>query len=623
MEQQNTRSTLIGMLLIFLIIWGWQYFSMPSQAQLAEQKRLQDSTTQAQMRQDSLAKLAQNANPTPTNTPSVQAVQAVDSLGFGVLAAAALGQAQEVSLENDVFKITFSTKGGRIKQVLLKKYQKISEDAQHKETAEPLRLLEDDKNRFEYLIPTNTPKGQISTDELYFVPTLTGNSVTLRAQGANGTWLEQKYVISGDYNINYTFAYEGLGNLIKPDNRVLTLNWVNYLDKIEKNHQYERNFSSLYYKVAEKNPDYCSCTSSDTKDLSDKPIKWVSGANQFFNSALIAKESFKSAKLSTEHFDESKEDLKKLTAELKLAAESSNAVHQFQLYVGPNDFEMLRAYKVDLENVISYGNSILGTINRWVVRPIFDFLYNIVGNAGIAILLLTLLVKLLLYPISYKMLRSTAKQQALKPEIDKLKAKTKDPQAVQVETMKLYQEFGVNPFGACLPTLLQMPIWMALFRFFPATLTFRQKSFLWATDLTGIEVFVRLPFHIPFFGDHISLFAILWGISLIFFSWYSMKDMDMSNQPPAMKWMQYLMPVMFMVWFNSYAAGLSLYMMFSNFLNIGQTIGTKQFVINYDKIRQELEDYKKKPKKKSAWRERLDEAMKQQQQIQQEKNKKK
>lgn len=619
-QQQNTRSTIIGMLLIFLIIWGWQYFSMPSQGELAEQKRVQDSIAQVQRQQDSLSKLAQTQTNNPATPPSVKGI---DSVGFGVLAAASQGQTQEVTLENEVFKITFSSKGGRIKDVLLKKFNKTSEDAAHKETVEPLHLLEDNKNRFEYLIPTNTSKGQLSTDDLYFMPSVTGNSVTFRAQGANGTWLEQKYVISGDYNINYTFSYEGLSNIIKADNRILTLNWVNYLDKIEKNHQYERNFSSIYYKVADKNPDYCSCTSSDSKELGEKPIKWVSGANQFFNSALIAKDYFKSAKLSTEHYDESREDLKKLTAELRLPAESSNAVHQFQIYVGPNDFDMLRAYKLDLENVISYGNSILGTINRWIVRPIFNFLYSVVGNAGIAILLLTLLVKLLLYPISYKMLRSTAKQQALKPEIDKLKARLKDPQAVQVETMKLYQEFGVNPFGACLPTFLQMPIWMALFRFFPATLTFRQKSFLWADDLTGFEVFLRLPFNIPFFGDHISLFAILWGVSLIFFSWYSMKDMDMSSQPPAMKWMQYLMPIMFMVWFNSYAAGLSLYMMFSNFLNIGQTIGTKQFVINYDKIRQELEDYRKKPKKKSAWRERLDEAMKQQQQVQQEKNKKK
>ena len=220
------------------------------------------------------------------------------------------------------------------------------------------------------------------------------------------------------------------------------------------------------------------------------------------------------------------------------------------------------------------------------------------------------------------MLRSQAKTTALKPEIEKLKVKFKDdPKRVQVEQMKNYQEFGVNPLGGCLPTLLQMPIWMALFQFFPASIDFRQQGFLWATDLTGFEEFIKLPFHIPLYGAHISLFALLWGASLVVFTWYSMKDTDMTGQPAMMKQLQYFTPVIFTVMFNSYAAGLSLYMLFSNILNIGQTVVTKNYVIDHEKILEELHIYKKNPKKPSAFRQKLNDAMQQQQAIKEEQDK--
>jgi YidC/Oxa1 family membrane protein insertase len=231
-------------------------------------------------------------------------------------------------------------------------------------------------------------------------------------------------------------------------------------------------------------------------------------------------------------------------------------------------------------------------------------------------LLLTLLVKLSLYPLSYKMLYSQAKMTALKPKLDKLKEKMGgDQQKVQVETMKMYQEFGVNPFGGCMPTLLQMPIWMALFRFFPATIDFRQQSFLWANDLTSYEIFAKLPFNIPGFGAHISLFAFLWAISLLAFTWYTSKDVDYSAQP-ALKYVQYITPVIFMFMFNSYAAGLSLYMLFSNVLNIAQTVITKNYVINNTKVLAELEANRANPKPKGALRTRMEEAIKQQQAMQ-------
>ncbi len=612
------------MTLIFLLFGAWYYLTAPSAAQVAAARRTTDSVAMAKRNLDSLAKLPDTlARKTAVQIPdSVRNMQLVGT--FGVFAAAAQGEEKMMTLENEDFVVTFSNKGGSIKQVRLKKFTKIKEDSTGKiETKEPLLLLEDKKNQFEYLLPVTSGSGLISTADLFFTAQMTGNTAIFRATAANGAFLEQKYVINGKgYGIDYDLRYEGFGNVLKTDAKTITLNWVNYLDKIERNAQYERNYTSLYYKQEEKSASYCSCTANDTKDIKEKSIKWVSGANQFFNSALIAKTGFKSATVSTEMSDPADADLKKLTARLSIPVETSNGTFAMQMYVGPNSFDILRSYKVGLEDVISYGNSLFGTINRWIIRPIFEFLHSFIGSVGICILLLTFLVKFTLYPLSLGMIRSQAKTAALKPEVDKLRERIKDPQQVQVETMKLYQEFGVNPLGGCLPTLLQMPIWMALFRFFPATIDFRQQSFLWAHDLTAPEVFAHLPFAIPFYGSHVSLFALLWSVSLLFFTWYNNKTMniDYSSQP-AMKYVQYITPVMFMFFFNSYAAGLSLYMLFSNVLNILQTIVTKNFVINHEKIRETLMKNKSKPKKKSGFRATLEKAVAQQQALKEEQEK--
>ncbi|HHJ51514.1 MAG TPA: membrane protein insertase YidC, partial [Phaeodactylibacter sp.] len=292
-------------------------------------------------------------------------------------------------------------------------------------------------------------------------------------------------------------------------------------------------------------------------------------------------------------------------------------------YIGPNDFDILQAHQRDLEYTVAYGSSILGTINRWIIRPIFNFLSSFVGSMGLAIFLLTLIVKLTLYPLAYKMLYQQSKMAALKPVIEKVKERFKDdPQQQQVETMKLYQEYGVNPLGGCLPTLLQMPIWIALYRFFPAAIEFRQKGFLWATDLSSYDVAFALPFNIPAYGDHVSLFTLLWVITTIVYTYYNSKHMDMSANP-AMKYVQYFMPVMFLFFFNNYAAGLTVYLLFSNILNIAQTVITKNYIVDQEKIKRELEAAKAKPKKKGGFRERLQKALEEQQRIAEQQKKKK
>ena len=271
----------------------------------------------------------------------------------------------------------------------------------------------------------------------------------------------------------------------------------------------------------------------------------------------------------------------------------------------------------------TYGWSIFGSINRYAIRPLFVFLASFMGSMGLIILLMTFVVKLLVFPLAYKMLQSQAKMGALKPEIEKVRSKYKDDaQKQQVETMKMYNEFGVNPLGGCFPLLLQMPIWIALYRFFPATIEFRLESFLWAADLTSYDEFLYLPFNLPLFGDTLSLFAFLWMVSTLIFSYYSSQSMDFSANP-AMKYMTYLMPVIFWFMFNKTAAGLTCYMFFSNLLNIAQTILGKRFLFDNDAMRASLELNKLKPKKQGGFRDRLENMMKEQQRIQQEKAKKK
>ncbi len=617
----DSKNGMIGMMLIMVILMLWNYWSMPSATQLAENKRKQDSIAQVQRFNDSLATV--KAQTPQNNVQNPAAVGQATNMEYGSLAPFATGTEQDVVLENSEMKVTFTNKGGRIKDVLMKKHFKIWEDDKRQEHKDPLRLFEDIKNRFEWRIPTNTLKGKITTQDLYFTPSVSGNTVVFSARLNDQTYIEQKYVISGTYDINYDVQIKGFGQILASDAKNVELNVENYMDKLEKNVSYESGYSNVYYRENNVTPDCLSATGEDSKTWQGQSVQWVAHANQFFNTALISNNGgFPSAVIGSQAFETTSSDLKKAITTIGYPLSNGEVSASLKLYIGPNDYSDLKKYGIKLEDVVSYGGSILGTINRYVIRPIFDFLHGIFPNVAICILLLTFIVKAILYPLSYKMLYSQAKMTSLKPDLDKMKAKLKDPQEAQMAQMKMYQEYGVNPLGGCLPTVLQMPIWMALFRFFPASIDFRQQSFLWATDLTGFEEFIKLPFHIPLYGGHISLFALLWGVSLIVFTWYSMKDVDMSGQPAMMKNLQYFTPIIFMVMFNSYAAGLSLYMLFSNILNIGQTIVTKNYIIDHEKVRAELQQNKAKPKKPGIFRQKLDEAMKQQQSMKEEQERK-
>ncbi|MEL7122141.1 MAG: membrane protein insertase YidC [Bacteroidota bacterium] len=622
------RNTIIGFILLIVLFIAWQYTTAPTAEQLAEQKRIQDSLAMveaaaeeanAETSTKTITEEVFEADTTLTNaSPEEQdsIMQLRMNNEFGAFSAAAVGEEKTEKLQNNVFTVYFSTKGGAVQQVVLADYYKVDEE----ENKSEIILLEDEKDKFEYVLPVSgVAGGMIRTSDLFFdVAEKTENSITLRANVGQGRYFEQKYTIedSDSYKIAYSVTLEGLQGVLS--NEEFSLHWLNYLDKLELNTRYERMYSSTYYKLGDDSPTYLSLTSNDEETSKEKTVKWVSHSNQFFTSSLLAKDKFLGGEFSVEVMEEDDIDLKRLETNLVFPYNKNRSeTFDMEFYLGPKEFKRLRAFGENMEDVIPFGWSVFGTINRWIVRPIFNFLSTFIGSKGIVILFLTILIKLALYPLTYKMLYSQSKMSALKPELEKVKEKHKDDSQKQsMEQMKMYREFGVNPLGGCLPIVLQMPIWFALYRFFPAAIEFRQAPFLWATDLSSYDVIARLPFEIPLgFGSHISLFTVLWAITTLIYTYYNSKHMDMSANP-AMKYMQYIMPVMFLGFFNSYASGLTAYLFFSNLINITQTLVTKNYIIDKDKILKELRKNKEKPKKKGKFQQRLQEMLEEQRKIQ-------
>lgn len=513
------RNNIIGIVLIFLLFIVWQTVTAPDKAEIAEQQRIQDSIAVATRTADSLAQLATPPSATTSSQENISAETALpDSLRdlqlaqtFGIFAPAAQGAAQEVTIENENSIVRLSTKGGHITSIELKEHFKVLKDEETREDIKvPLQLLADEKNKFTYFFPiANLPAGGVSSEDLYFtVQQPDARTVILTANAGPGRYFEQKYHLEeSGFLLDYDVTLSGLNNVLSADDE-LELTWLNYLDRIEKNTRIEKINSTLYYKEVDGRPDHCKFNGNDTESSKGNPVKWVANANQFFTTSLLADEQFVRAEMESQTLDEDNPNLKRLESHIYLPFDrgQTSVTYGMDIYAGPNEFKRLYQMGHSMEDVIPYGWNFFGTINRWIIRPIFAWLSTFIGSKGIVILFLTLIVKMALYPLTYRMLYSQSKMQALKPEIQKIKDRFKeDSQKIQMETMKLYREFGANPLGSCLPMVLQLPIWFALYRFFPAAIDFRQEGFLWASDLSSYDEFFQLPFEIPMgFGSHIS-----------------------------------------------------------------------------------------------------------------------
>ncbi|TVQ43585.1 MAG: membrane protein insertase YidC [Saprospirales bacterium] len=630
------RNTAIGLVLLFVLFVVWVFINSPTQEEIEAQRLEQERQKQleAEREVDTSKALLEETVELIEVEEDIKSTLPEDTTEqrhrhraiFGPFAGAATGGEKELILENDHLRLVFSNRGGRITEAWVKNYKRSFLGENNEELRDSLFLLNNPRNQFEYFLQLRENNMMVSTGELYFDANISGNTLTFRLPAENGGYFEQRYTLNEDsYVVDYQLNFVNLQNILINDPSPVSLNWINYLNKLEQNTGYERYFSTVYYKQESRRSSYCSCRSSDTENKTGEPLRWISHANQFFNSSLVANEPFAGGFVETVMLDEEVEELKLLRSRLDIpVSQGGSSTFNMTFYIGPNDFDRLREIGHDLTDIVPFGWSIFGTINRWVIRPMFNFLFQFIGHQGLAIIVLTFIVKMALYPLTYKMLFSQAKMGALKPHMEKLREKFKgDQQKVQMETMKVYREFGVNPLGGCMPMVLQMPIWFALYRFFPASIEFRQASFLWASDLSSYDAIVYLGFNIPFYGAHISLFTLLWAGTTVIYTYYNTRHMDMNAVNPMMKNIQYFMPIMFLFFFNSFAAGLTAYLLFSNILNIGQIIVTKEFLFDEDKIKAQLEENKKKPKKKGGFQARLEEVLKEQQRIAEERNKNK
>lgn len=651
---KSNNSSLTGILLLVLLWMGYMYVMSPDQEEVKKQQQEQqeqiqqqiekDSLSEVKRIQDSLARAAIQNDTTLTqqqkDSIEQQTVQNQLSGQFGNFAIAAANKNEGTTvLQNDKLIITVSNKGGQITKVEVPGFKQYVHETEDPYDLEQLVLMNNANDRFRYIIPmSNTERGDIATDELYFEPTLSGNTLTMRAYSNDKSqYVEQVYTLAeGSYLLDYKLNLKGI-NRTMPRGQNVQLDWATYVAKIEKNPYYEKTMTTVYYKE-DGDFDYCDCRQDDQEDLA-APVQWISHSQQFFNTSLMTTNGTKinNASAITKVVPDDASHLKELYTIANLEAKDTDlASYDFQLYIGPNDYNELVAVGNGLEEIIPFGWSIFGFISRSIIRPIFNVFAMFIGNYGIIVLLLTLLIRLVLFPLQYKMLLNGVKMSVLKPELEKMKEKYKDDkQGMQMAQMKLYGDYGVSPLGGCLPMMMTMPIWIALYRFFPASISFRQESFLWADDLVSYDSiwdFGYVPFIYNIYGDHVSLFTLLWMISMFAFLWYNSKQMDMSaaagnsQQMKMMKYMQFAFPVLFFFALNSWAAALTAYMLFSNIFNIAQTYITKNILIDKEKLKADME--KKKLEKaaqpaKAGMFSKYQEMLQEQQRLQQEQQKKK
>lgn len=611
------RNTVLGFVLIGAILFAFSWLNQPSKEQLA-QKLKNDSIAYAnQAKADSI-----KAIKTITAAQNQVVDTAILNQRFGAFAAAAKGVEKTETLENKHFKITFNNKGGRISSVLLKEYQ----------THDSLPLILFQGGESSFGLSLNTKNGKINTEELYFTPILKDSTLTMRLAVSETSYLDFIYTINPDkYLIKFDVRSNGLEPLLAANTKAFELNWNQRLRQQEKSHKSEDRYSQLYYKHLDDKVDYLSESKDDEKTVEDK-VKWIAFKDQFFSTVLISNSEFSTVKISSKQV-KTPGYLKDYAASAKVSFDAKGAANaSFTYYFGPNHYPTLRSLdkglsdqdKLRLDKMIPLGFNLLRWINQVSVIPLFNFFEKWISNYGIIILLLTLVIKLVLFPLTYKSYISSAKMRVLRPQIEELNAKYPGNDKAmdrQKATMDLYRRAGVNPMAGCVPMLLQMPILIAMYMFFPSSIELRQESFLWATDLSTYDSIYSWSQHIPFlsdyYGNHISLFVLLMTATNIVYTKFNMEATNTGQaQLPGMKTMMYLMPLMFLFFLNEFAAGLSYYYFVSTLITILQTLAFRQF-INEEKLLAKLHENQKKPaKKKSGFMARLEEAQKKQVELQ-------
>ena len=643
----NNKSTLIGFVLIAAILFGWMYFMSPSKEELAEQKRVQDSIRLARMEQmalDSMRIAEQKAAQLAAMPSDTVQMEATDSLSlaqqqqnalrdkYGIFALASQGEEQTWTIENKLQKLTFTNKGGFLKQVELKDYK----------TYDSLPLISFDPETAKFDLSFFAQNRIVNTSQFYFQPYMNGQPYTggdmMVAEGDSivfalrlptevaDKYIEYTYTVRYDnYMMDFDIRTIGLKDVIASNADYMSIDWEVDLMKQEKSTDRFAGESVYYKSLTDKDVDHLNEQKDEEKVVNNK-LKWVSFKQRFFCNVIVAKDEFENAKMATRtRKTDNPRYFKSMSANIEVPYDitAETNVIPMQLYFGPNHFKTLRSYGIGLQDQINLGNFFL---IRWInygVIAVFNWLSSYGWNYGLVILILTILIKTLLFPLAFKSYKSSAITRVLKPEMEAINAKypkEEDAMKKQQAVLNLQKQAGVSPASGCLPALLQFPILIAIFRFFPASIELRQQPFLWADDLSTYDSIIEFP---RFLGmDHLSLFTLLMTITTFIYTYVNNKQMDYSSNPQMkpMKWMMYLMPIMFFGIFNNYSAGLSYYYMLVNIITFIQMFIFRK-MINEDKVRATIEENKRKPQKKSNFMKRLEEAQKQQAKLQQQQKK--
>ena len=659
------KKSIIGLVLIcsVFLVFGW--LNRPSEEQKAQMKRQQDSIAAAQK----LAQSKQNSSVKQVEDDELAQLQKMmaqsegnDSLKaevtkkvndkFAAFSNSALKEEKHLTLENDVFTVDLTNKGGMVNQVTLKDYKTYYK--------KPVTFFTENGNS--YGLNLSSGSVIVSTQDLYFVPFVNGKVYNgedkLKVSGKDSVvvsmrlypnkpdsinmsdedyfrgskaYIEYRYILRGDdYRLGYNIVLNNMQDVITDDSQI-EMNWSSDLRLKEKDVDIERKNSTLYYKLSDDVEYLKEQGRDDNKTETGIPVKWISFKQQFFSAALICNDKsswFESANLKTVTKKQKYPDyMRTMETSMTLGYDNSKpaTTYSMDFFFGPNKYNIVKKYKIDFERTIplGWGFFLMQWVNRFVIIPVFDFLVSYGLNYGLIILILTLLVKLVLFPLAYKSYSSTAKMKVLQPEINKINEKyPKQDQMMQKQqaVQQLYRRAGINPMAGCLPMLVQFPILIAMFRFFPSSIELRQQSFLWADDLSTYDSIVNLPFNIPFAGNHISLFCVLMTVAQLLYTKMTMNQQAQTNAMPGMKFMMYGMPIMMFFILNNFSAALNYYYLLSLFISVIQMYVIRKS-IDEKKILERLQQNSKKPMKKTKWQQRMEALEKQNRKLLEERQK--
>ena len=617
------RDTLIGFLLIGLVLIGFSWYNQPSQEDI-DYQRQQDSI--AAVQQDRQAKKAM-----AEAERKAKAEETAKNDTTALFYSALNGQSQNVVLKNQKVELTFATKGGTVLKAVIKDFKNLDN------SKDEVTLFDEKSQQMNFMLAGK--QDNIITQDLYFTPSnVSDSTVTMTATAANGGTIVLDYQLGADYMLHFTLQVNGMSGIFAPNYKEMDIEWNEMARQQERGFTFENRYATLTYKEKDGGTDYLSETSEKIDEKIEETLDWVAFKNQFFSAALIAKDDFQGGSLMTSIPQEKGSgNLKQFNAKLKTAFDPTGTKpSEFEMYIGPNDFRLIKDVEelstfgkdLDLEQLVYLGWPLFRIINRWFTIYVFDWLTSWGFSMGVVLILITLLLKAITYPMVKKSYMSSAKMRVLKPKLDeatKQYDKPEDQMQKQQAMMQLYSQYGVSPLSGCLPMLIQMPIWIAMFNFVPNAIQLRRESFLWIDDLSTYDPIVEWGTHIWGIGDHLSLTCILFCVSNILYSYMTMRQQKdqmvgaQAEQMKMMQWMMYLMPLMFFFMFNDYSSGLNFYYFISLFFSAA-IMWTLRKTTNDEKLLAILEarykENKANPKKQSGLAARLEAMQKQAEEMQ-------